>query len=64
VQYDDTGFLPSDSVAHTGLQNIGFRFDGEDNLMAIWTGYSGSVSFHDANRLVVKRLAGYEGMCS
>jgi len=63
VLYDDTGFSPSDSVAHTGLQYIDFRFDGDDILMAIRAGYRGSVSFHDANRLLVKRLTDYRSMC-
>jgi len=63
ILYDDTGFQPADSVHQTGLQYIDFEFDGADIVAAVRAGYRGSVTYHDANRLLIKRVLGYASQC-
>lgn len=55
--YDDTGLDPQDSVRYTGFHYVDWQFDGPSDLIyAVRTGYRGSNSYHNSNRLTYKRL--------
>ena len=56
---DDTGFAPADSARFTGFHYVDWIFDGADILYAIRTGYRGSNTYHNANRMTVKRVKNY-----
>ena len=56
---DDTGLSALDSARYTGFHYVDWIFDGADILYAIRTGYRGSNSFHNANRMTVKRVTNY-----
>ena len=63
--YDDTGLTLNDS--YTGLQYMDWTprwsFDGKDMVAAVRAGYRGSVSAHDANRLLIANVSGYQQHC-
>ena len=67
---DDTGLSTIDSARYTGFHYVDWVFDGPDILYAVRTGYRGANSFHNANRMTVKRVANYRtlahpnGTCS
>ena len=63
VLYDDTGLALNDSFIYTGLQYIDWSFDGKDMVAAVRAGYRGSVSAHDANRLLIANVSGYQQRC-
>ena len=44
------------SAAYTGFHYVDWIFDGDDILYAVRTGYRGSNSYHNANRMTVKRI--------
>eukprot|EP00054_Salpingoeca_dolichothecata_P013031 m.72499 g.72499 ORF g.72499 m.72499 type:complete len:408 (+) comp20259_c0_seq3:59-1282(+) len=56
VLHDDTGLQVNDSLRYTGLQYIDFRFSGDDIIAAVRSGYRGSTSYHDANRLLIVKV--------
>lgn len=56
---DDTGLSALDSARYTGFHYVDWVFDGPDILYAVRTGYRGSNSFHNANRMTVKRVVDY-----
>jgi len=56
---DDTGFEPADSARFTGFHYVDWIFDGPDILYAPRTGYRGANTYHNANRMTVKRLRDY-----
>jgi len=58
---DDTGLPDTDSARYTGFHYIDAA--GDDILYAPRTGYRGSNSFHNANRMTVKRLLGFARVC-
>ena len=60
---DDSGFDPLDSARFTGFNYVDWIFSGEDILYAIRSGYRGSNTFHNANRLTVKREYGFRNAC-
>jgi hypothetical protein len=60
---DDTGFEAADSARFTGFHYVDWVFDGEDIVYAVRTGYRGSNSYHNANRLTTKRLGGFVEAC-
>lgn len=64
VMYDDTGFDDDTSVGHTGFQYVDFRFDGNDLVTAVRAGYRGSVTYHDANRLLSQRITSFASLCN
>jgi hypothetical protein len=55
---DDTGIAgdADASAAYTGFHYVDWIFDGDDILYAVRTGYRGSNSYHNANRMTVKRI--------
>jgi len=58
---DDTG-IGDDldmSAAYTGFHYVDWIFDGDDILYVVRTGYRGSNSYHNANRMTVKRIHEY-----
>jgi hypothetical protein len=65
---DDTGFDPVDSARFTGFHYVDWVFDeysnNSDILYSIRAGYRGSNTFHNANRLLVKRLPNYAAVCA
>eukprot|EP00038_Savillea_parva_P021087 m.33293 g.33293 ORF g.33293 m.33293 type:complete len:508 (+) comp5005_c0_seq1:99-1622(+) len=61
---DDTGFPPADSAQYTGFHYVDWQFDNSDIVFAARTGYRGSNSFHNANRLTVKREENYVKRCA
>lgn len=63
VLYDDTGFDFADSVRYTGLQYVDWFFNGTSLVAAVRAGYRGSVSYHNANRLVLTRVDDYATAC-
>ena len=62
--YDDTGLEYVDSVRLTGFQYVDWIFDGADILYAVRASYRGSNTYHNANRLAVKRIRNYATMCA
>ena len=54
----------AESIAETGLQYVDFRFHGEDIIGAVRAGYNGSVSFHNANRLLAIRVQNHRDLCN
>jgi hypothetical protein len=62
VLMDDTGLSSVDSARYTGFHYVDWVFDGPDILYAIRTGYRGSNSYHNANRMTVKRVANYSAL--
>ena len=61
---DDTGIAGNAgiSAAYTGFHYVDWIFDGDDILYAIRTGYRGSNSYHNANRMTVKRIKNYRSL--
>ena len=59
---DDSGFTTVDSARFTGFHYVDWIFDGDDILYAIRTGYRGANTYHNANRMTVKRLANYSAL--
>ena len=59
---DDTGFDPVDSARFTGFHYVDWIFDGPDILYAPRTGYRGANTYHNANRMTVKRIANYAAL--
>jgi hypothetical protein len=64
VMYDDTGFDDNTSVGRTGFQYVDFRFDGDDLVTAVRAGYRGSVTYHDADRLLSQRITKFASRCN
>jgi hypothetical protein len=65
VAWDDLpNMTVSESIAHTGLQYVDFRFDEDDIVGAVRAGYNGSVSFHNANRLLAIRVQKHRALCA
>eukprot|EP01047_Picozoa_sp_COSAG01_P041988 COSAG01_NODE_3641_length_5838_cov_3.651333_2_plen_1151_part_00 len=62
--YDDSGLEYVDSVRLTGFQYVDWIFDGADILYIVRTSYRGANTYHNANRLTVKRIHNYTTMCS
>ena len=62
--YDDSGLEYVDSVRLTGFQYVDWIFDGADILYAVRASYRGANSYHNANRLVVRRIRDYASVCS
>ena len=60
---DDTGLSSVDSARYTGFHYVDWIFDGIDIVYAVRTGYRGSNTYHNANRLTTKRLASYAQAC-
>jgi hypothetical protein len=60
---DDTGFTPYDSARFTGFHYVDWVFDGDDIVYAARTGYRGSNTFHNANRMTVKRVTSFAERC-
>jgi|EP00945_MAST-04E_sp_MAST-4E-sp1_P001041 hypothetical protein len=60
---DDTGFGPIDSARFTGFHYVDWIFDEGDILYAVRTGYRGSNSFHNANRMTMKREYNFRSSC-
>ena len=58
------GLSSVDSARYTGFHYVDWTFAGSDMLLAIRTGYRGSNSFHNANRLTVLRLSNYSRFIS
>ena len=65
VMWDDTGLGVTDSIAHTGLQYIDWRFANRSTIVAaVRAGYNGSTTYHDANRLLLTKVDDYDSLCS
>ncbi len=62
--YDDSGLEYVDSVRLTGFQYVDWIFDGEDILYAVRASYRGANTYHNANRLAVKRIRNYTATCA
>merc|ERR1719498_821574 len=60
---DDTGLSPLDSARYTGFHYVDWQFNGNDILFAARTGYRGSNSYHNANRMTVKSIHDYAARC-
>lgn len=61
---DDTGMPPADSARYTGFHYVDWVFDSDDILYSVRAGYRGSNTFHNANRLLVKRLPSFATVCA
>jgi hypothetical protein len=59
---DDTGFAPVDSARFTGFHYVDWIFDGADIIYAVRTGYRGANTYHNANRMTVKRILNYSSL--
>jgi hypothetical protein len=67
VLTDDSGFDPVDSARFTGFHYVDWVFDNSnssDILYSARTGYRGSNTYHNANRMTVKRLRNYAAVCA
>lgn len=53
---DDTGMEWADVLRYVGFHYVDWQFDGPDLLYAVRTSYRGANSYHNANRLTVKRV--------
>ena len=53
---DDSGLEAEASILLTGFQYIDWQFDGDDLIYLVRTAYRGTRNFHDANRVVFRRL--------
>ena len=62
--YDDSGLEYVDSVRLTGFQYVDWIFDGADILYAVRASYRGANTYHNANRLAVKRIRNYTAACA
>ena len=60
---DDSGLEFVDSVRLTGFQYVDWVFDGGDILYAVRASYRGSNTYHNANRLAVKRIRNFASAC-
>jgi hypothetical protein len=49
---------------YTGFHYVDWVFDGADILYSVRAGYRGANSYHNANRLVVKRVEGFAAQCA
>ena len=54
----------ADSIKHTGLQYLDWRFNHTDIVTAVRAGYRGSSTYHDANRLLTTTVHDYDRLCS
>ena len=63
VLADDTGFDPIDSARFTGFHYVDWVFDGGDIVAAVRTGYRGSNTYHNANRMTSIRVTGFRSRC-
>lgn len=63
VLADDTGFDAVDSARFTGFHYVDWVFDGDDIVAAIRTGYRGSNTYHNANRMTTIRINGFRARC-
>ena len=52
------------SARYTGFHYVDWVYDGGDIVYAVRAGYRGSNTYHNANRLAVKRLSDYAGACA
>ena len=60
---DDTGLSAPDSASYTGFHNVDWFFDGADLVLIIRTSYRGANSYHNTNRVTVKRVPAYDTLC-
>jgi hypothetical protein len=51
------------SIAETGLQYVDFHFAATDIVAAVRAGYNGSVTFHDASRLLAIHVQNHRSLC-
>lgn len=61
---DDSGLEFVDSVRLTGFQYVDWIFDGDDILYCVRASYRGSNTYHNANRLAVKRIRNFASACA
>lgn len=59
LREDDSGLPWEESVRQTGFQYPDWHFDGDDIIALVRTAYRGAHNFHDANRIVFHRIAGF-----
>ncbi|EDQ90627.1 uncharacterized protein MONBRDRAFT_7039 [Monosiga brevicollis MX1] len=64
VLWDDTGLAVNDSLAYTGLQYIDYIYEDTNLYAAVRAGYRGSVTYHDANRLLVANITDIWARCN
>ena len=64
VLADDTGLSEADSYRYTGFHYVSWIFRGADILYVPRTGYRGSNSFHNANRITYKVVENFVERCS
>ena len=57
-------YILGSSARYTGFHYVDWVFDGDDIVFAVRAGYRGSNTYHNANRLAVKRLSNYAGACA
>jgi hypothetical protein len=63
VLADDSGLSDADSATYTGFHNVDWFFDERDIVLIIRTSYRGAKSYHNTNRLTVKRVPDYDALC-
>jgi hypothetical protein len=63
VMVDDTGFSAADSAQFSGFQYPDCTVVGTDLLCAIRTSYRGANSFHNSNRMIVKKISDFSAVC-
>ena len=61
---DDTGLSFADSARYTGFHYVSWVFRGADMLYAVRTGYRGSDTYHNANRVTYKVVEGFAARCA
>lgn len=66
VLWDDTGVPAYISTLGTGFQYVSWQFDepAGDLIAAVRAGYRGSNNYHNANRLLFKRVPGWRALAA
>ncbi|NOY81295.1 MAG: exo-alpha-sialidase [Kiritimatiellaeota bacterium] len=59
---DDSGLKHEESVRRTGFQYVDWQFDGEHIIYVVRTAYDGAHNFHDANRMVFRRIENFRNL--
>ena len=59
---DESGLSAEHSALLTGFQYVDWQFDGDDIIYLVRAAYRGARNYHDANRIIFRRLRGYRSL--
>ena len=59
---DESGLSPEHSARLTGFQYVDWQFDGDDIIYVVRAAYRGAHNYHDANRIMFRKLKDFRAM--